>query len=435
MTEKLRYDELELPVYVNSRDVFAGLTVSDLAKAAVLAPLNLLLVGDTGTGKSKLVEDVYRHYFGGNKMDGGEGVFMRAHPDIDIYNEIFTSLNKDRAQRETTTNLEALVYDVDEINRAPPVAQNQFFGLGDGKMDFKGREIVLGKEGYIILLATANIGNGEFQGTFETDKALLNRLHVALDLEYGPFQPTTEDKLIIRKRKASPNGPRASLRNISGSIIDASREIGEKTVSLDLETRAALDYIEFGLQNCQRHSVKDRVWPMACQDCSFNARGDAVCSSVKAPTTRTMEVVRKYAAALEYLAKLKNPELKVEPHEFVFKAFELTGAYQHLLNPANLRKYYNHNSKVMAEAAAKLKADYNSQRDYILTSMSEAEQGRSVTKFFSRSGEIGNYDGLSEEARTRFTAIEPFTNQREVGLGHVKEIVELTIAGRKAEEK
>ena len=51
---KLKYEELELPNYQNSSEVFAGLTVSDLARAAFLAPLNLLIVGDTGTGKSQL---------------------------------------------------------------------------------------------------------------------------------------------------------------------------------------------------------------------------------------------------------------------------------------------------------------------------------------------------------------------------------------------
>jgi hypothetical protein len=424
-----------LPVYVNSREVFAGLTVSDLARAAVLAPLNLFLVGDTGTGKSKLAEDFYRHWFGGNKAEGGEGVFMRAHPDIDVYHEIFTRLNLSKAQREMTTSLDALVYDVDEINRAPPVAQNQFFGLGDGKMDFEGREIVLGRKGYMLLLATANIGNGEFQGTFETDKAMLNRLHVALDLEYEPFQPTIEDKIAIRKRKASPNGPRADLRNISGKIIAASEEIGARTTALNLETRAALDYLEFGLQNCQRHLVKDRVWPMACQDCTFNGNGEAVCSMVKAPAIRTLEVVRKYAAALKYLAELKNPDVRAEPHEFVFKAFELTGAYQHLLNPADLRKHYGHNPKAMAEATAKLKEDYEAQRDYILTTMSEAEKGNRVARFFLHEGDIGNYDALSEKAKAKTRAIEPFTNAREVGLGYVKDIVELTIEGKKPEVK
>lgn len=81
----LTYQELEFPNYVNTRNAFANLTVSDLAKAAVLAPLNVLFVGDTGTGKSQLATDIYNHYFGGNKSENGQGIFIRAHPEIDIY--------------------------------------------------------------------------------------------------------------------------------------------------------------------------------------------------------------------------------------------------------------------------------------------------------------------------------------------------------------
>src|SRR3990167_3024695 len=125
-TKTLRYDELVLPNYINNREVFAGLNVSDLASAAVLAQLNLFIVGDTGTGKSQLASDIYRHWFGGNKTEQGQGVFIRAHPDINIYEEIFTNLNIERARREMTDSLDAIIYDVDEINRAPPVAQNQF---------------------------------------------------------------------------------------------------------------------------------------------------------------------------------------------------------------------------------------------------------------------------------------------------------------------
>ncbi|MEK6830887.1 MAG: hypothetical protein AABX77_02565, partial [Nanoarchaeota archaeon] len=70
-----------------------------------------------------------------------------------------------------------------------------------------------------------------------------------------------------------------------------------------------------------------------------------------------MEVVRKYSAALEYLAKLKNPDIPITPDEFVFKAFELAGAYQHLLNPSHLREHYNHNPKLMREIVERLRQD------------------------------------------------------------------------------
>ena len=45
MTDKINYDELELPNYANTRPVVANLNITDLVKAAVLPPLNVLLVG------------------------------------------------------------------------------------------------------------------------------------------------------------------------------------------------------------------------------------------------------------------------------------------------------------------------------------------------------------------------------------------------------
>ena len=430
----LRYNDLDLPNYVNTREVFAGLNVSDLAKAAVLGGLNFMLIGDTGTGKSQLASDIYKYYFGGNKSDGGNGVFIRAHPEVDIYNEIFTELNIERARREMTNSLDSMVFFVDELNRAPPVAQNQFFGLGDGKMDYKGKEIQLGKDDYHLLIATANIGNGEFAGTFETDKALLNRLHVALDLEYGQFKPTYEDLQKIKERIANPNVISAPVRDISDRILEANKTIEMQTTNHDIETLAVLNYLEHGLNNCQRYNLegKDRVWPMACQDCPHNQNGNSLCSLIKSPTTRTMEVIRKYAVALKYLALLKDPNIKLSPHELVFKSFELSGAYQHLLNPSSLRENFNHNQKLMAEIVGQLQEDYTSVRDYILASLEMVKDGEKATRFYSdhfAGGNIGLYDELNEKVKKsgNVPLIEPYTNQREVGLKWMNEFLEYQI--------
>lgn len=136
MEEKLKYKELELPNYRNTRNVFANLDVSDTVKAAVVAPLNLFLVANPGTGKTLLANDILKSYFNGNKREGGHGVFIRANPETDLYNEIFSELDIEHAQRNLTDNIEVLLFRVDEVNRAPTKAQNQFLALGDGDMDF-----------------------------------------------------------------------------------------------------------------------------------------------------------------------------------------------------------------------------------------------------------------------------------------------------------
>ena len=235
---------------------------------------------------------------------------------------------------------------------------------------------------------------------------------------------TYEDKEKIRKRKANPNIIEAPKRDISGKIANARREIKEATAKEDLETRAVIAYLQDGLQNCQRYGDKDRVWPMGCQDCQHNKTGDALCSLIKEPTVRTMEVLRLYAESLKYLAKLKNPEVEIEPAELVFKAFELTGAYQHLLNPIKLREHFNHSPKLMVEVVEKLKRDYEAVKLYILASIGLAVKGEKATRFFKQRDEFGLYDKLSKEKRKEHKKVEPYEDKREIGMNWMHDFLD-----------
>ena len=62
---KLTYQDLSLPTYINTRNVMLNLNASDMALAAVLGGLNLALLGKPGNGKSQLAYDIYRNVFVG----------------------------------------------------------------------------------------------------------------------------------------------------------------------------------------------------------------------------------------------------------------------------------------------------------------------------------------------------------------------------------
>ena len=287
------------------------------------------------------------------------------------------------------------------------------------------------EKGYSIASATANLGNGEFQGTFQTDKALYNRLPVVIDLDYQMFQPTEEDEMLRdRLREADPKVKLAPIRDISDKILAAHREISVSSANPGLEALAVSSFLRFGLKNCQRDKkeggggVKEKVWPLQCQDCTHNSKGEALCSLVRAPVGRTLEATRKYAVALDYLAKLKNPKQRVDAVDLMFKAFELCGAYQHVLNSGVLRtKYTEQNPKMMAEVVQRLKKDFRDNEDYIMSSLEEAQKEGRVTEFFKYKGKVGPVDSLDSEERKKVKIITPFHDNREIGLGYVgKEI-------------
>jgi len=135
------------PVYLNTRPVFGNLHVTDFEIARVFAGLGGLIVGDTGTGKTQAVSDIYRYYFGGDKSTGGHGVWIDGKPEMDIYSEVFTQLNKGEARFDLTDNIEAMIFSLNEMNRCPEVAQNQFLPLGEGAIRHRGRTYSTGREG------------------------------------------------------------------------------------------------------------------------------------------------------------------------------------------------------------------------------------------------------------------------------------------------
>ncbi len=442
MKEKLTYEDLELPNYRNTRKIFANLDVSDAVKAAVLSPVNLFIVGNPGTGKTLLASDIQKSYFNGNKREGGHGVFIRANPEMDLYNEIFSELDIAHAQRNLTENIEALLFRADEISRAPTKAQNQLLALGDGDMDFKGRSIKLGRDGYLLLICTANIGNGRFTGTFDIDPALYDRLHVILDLDH--YGPADEDHFKLDEQEANPRVKDAPKRDLTEKIIQTSKEIGEATKEPCLEARAVIDYIRFGLANCMRNidegktSVKGREWPMRCQDCPHNTANNALCSLIRAPSgRRATDSVMRYASALEYLAKLKDQNIEIDPIDLMFKSFELVGAYKGLLNQNQLKQKYQENAPLfMAEAVEKLKADFKANEDYILSSLEEARNGKKIMRFFKVNKVLGNYDALTSESQHKHKVVEPYINKREIGLAWMPERVNYEInKAKKKEEK
>ena len=443
LEKKLSYEELRLPNYVNNRPAFANLTVTDLTLSAVLGGLNILLVGDSGKGKTQLARDIYNHIFGGDQARGGHGIMVRGYRLIDstLYDEVFTELNIDKARRELTDSIQAAVSIGDELNRAPVVRQNDFLELGDGVLNYKGKSIPLGIDGYHVVIATANIGNGEFQGTFDTDKALYNRLHVAIDFDHPQFAPTDEDEILLDTAKAAnPRIKEATHLDLLAKILAANKEITSMSQNIGLDAQTVINYLRFGLKNCmQNKGEKEKNWPIPCQECPDNKAGDALCAHIRAPVRRTMEATIRYAAAMQFLSQLKNPEVQIDPVDLIFKSFEFTGAYQLLLNPGILKQeYHEQNPKMMAHVVEKLKEDYLSNISFIYYNLDELEKKQPMTtEFFTRDNSVDAYRKLSAEAKKKVKAnerIKPYNDNRPIGMSWMKTFLEAN-NGKMAEEK
>src|SRR3989344_4524254 len=258
MSIKDTLDKLEQGTYQNSRKVVLGgipFSARDvLVKAPILTKLNMFYLGDRGEGKTQLAHDI-NSYFGRNSC------YASGRPDFEP-SEVFRQLNaqvlgkvlrgeassEEAAQIEKLTeNVSRNMFYIDELNRCPPITQNYFFDLMDGKIVFQGRILPLGNKGYSVGFASANSGNA-YNGTFEMDAALLDRMHMTVDITHPEFFTTAGDVFdIVSGAKKDPRAsvPTESREGLTSQILSMHDEFRQRPISPVL--CAMVPYFNMGL--------------------------------------------------------------------------------------------------------------------------------------------------------------------------------------------
>jgi len=380
------YTELQFPNYQNSATAVTltaqidgqlrplTLSVSELVQCIELAGLNALIVSDTGRGKTQLLTDITWHHFGGDQ-EKGMANWADGRPGFDI-TDLFERqrvdlssghFDSDTARQIKEERTRRLLFGVDELNRAPTIKQNEFFDLAEGKYTFNGRRLSLGSNGYSIFIATANLNkiNGDFTGTFQLDRALLNRAHVTLDLDHLPFRPTPEDKMIIDERKANPKVDIPPPKDLSNKIIAANNEIVSAARRMEPYAMAFRFLIDEGLDYCDKDKYKEKsAFPMLCADCSYS--GKELCSLIKSSSDRTTPAVKALAQAFSYMAKLKTgKDVEIDTFDALLQAFRFTTYHGNLNEIIAQEEFAGRKQAMMDKTVEQLRTRIDLFRDYM----------------------------------------------------------------------
>jgi len=225
--------------------------VEDIVVTSLYGGINLLLVSERGEGKTQILNDVAYGIF------GGKATYIRASPDMDVKG-IYTALNLEKLKNKegTTEDIVKIVEQaknpftaIDELNRAPPIVQNQFLNLLDGYIEVGGKRYYLGVdiggEKYHVGFATINLGNHRYLGTFDIDFAILDRFGIVLNLDYYP--PKVEDLIeILFSENPKLNIPEThdkSEKIFEGYKNVKKRSLPMEALILSLYLREGVDYI------------------------------------------------------------------------------------------------------------------------------------------------------------------------------------------------
>ncbi len=274
---KRTIEALEQGRYVNSRVISMGdmpFTARDvLVKAPLIAGLNVYYVGGTGEGKTQLGHDLLSIAQGTGSFTDGKGCYAMGRPDFEP-SELLRQIRLDNLRKaktdkelvELTSNVRKNVFLVDELNRCPPIVQNYFFDFFDGKLVYDGKIMKLGDGKYSVGFATGNLGDGEYVGVSESDRALLDRLHLIVKLDHPDYRPTNFD--ILEVFMSGKKNPRADMPEGSkldfNDVLALNEEFGKRSVdillpALGVYLTRGLDYLE----NVKGNSKKalDSQWP------------------------------------------------------------------------------------------------------------------------------------------------------------------------------
>ncbi len=306
------------------RDAKGSFTVNvkEFMLLSLVAGENVLLIGDTGNGKTTLAQGVLGSIFGsGYAFRQIDNAMMG--PDLlrDINFNTIKSGGTLSDAVVTTSAVNAAAILLDEINRADPRLLNflQNFLDKKGRITLEGgKEVVSGvklDDGsiYHAIIATGNVGE-EYTGVYAIDKATKSRFGIVLNIDL--FRPSYEDG-----EKMNGNGeyiPKRvddeSSKSNTKLLLALHQQI--KNIKMDDALEYFLAYLTM-LNNCYAFPEGDKGIAKnnnmfnpqeTCATCPAANVFDNVCGNVFAISTRTREDLVKMTKAFAALRMYKDPE-------------------------------------------------------------------------------------------------------------------------------
>jgi hypothetical protein len=335
---------------------------------------------------------------------------------VDAYMDI-CSVSQER-MRSIASQAGSPLYVVDELTRCIPAVQNQFFNLFDGFVTIDGLAYPLGQSyfevqyssgeskvvmggipedeiqrltlqghtvtggHYSIGIATGNSGNG-YVGVSEVDSALLDRMHLIIDLDNFDTQPI--DDLHMLAKRNDPRVTPTQNNDYLEKFVQLHHHIRQRKSPLMHYVAAVylmkgLDYAKDVLGNSKRKNKN--AWPEIINikekkddDAANHAMGsdEALIFPV---SKRSAITYLKLTNAIEAVAEAKGASIQNHAEVF-FDTFALVGAYSGILNGAEVDKNYHRNSyEAMSAIVTGIKAEFKDRQEMICASIGAAQRGK-----------------------------------------------------------
>jgi len=369
-------------IYKNSTEVTnvhgVPFYLEDIVQACLTGRLNLFLQGDTGSGKTQLARDAMSYF-------GDKSMFLLGRNDMDT-RELFRQINLEKLRgakstseiKEITDKVDSHLVVVDELPNACSAVRAQLFNLFDGFIELDGKAYPIGN-GYSVGIATGNIGQKFTESSNELGRALKDRMHVIVDVDY--FSPTPSDTLEILSGSTNPRVEfEFSYKDASKGIIQKHHEIKDKEIPLDKILLA--NYLLHGLDYSGKGSkrkMKD-AWPT-----ELDAREQVSDIGLVLPVSvRAAKSITRLSQSLDEIAKEKGAT-SLDTFDSMMAAYKLVAAYSGVLNEAAVQeKYAGDRYKAIDQVILATKGEFDRNSQNIAAGLEMAYSGKTDERILNK---------------------------------------------------
>lgn len=359
--------------------------MSDLTEACLVGRLNLFLLGDTGCGKTQLARDVMDYfpdnlYFLGRPDMTTRDVFYQLNP------KFLTALQEGKPldgveMKELREEIGRRLIVVDELPNCPAAVRSQLFNLFDGYVEIDGKHYPLGRGDYSVGIGMGNIGQEFTESWNDLGRALRDRMHVTIDLDY--FHPNGRDLLEILAGNTDPRVDFTSHQDrekFGNNIVESYQRIREQPISL--EKAIISGYLTLGLDYCvaggmprSKRQMKS-AWPNAVDN---HGKGSDE-ALIKPVSTRTAKSIIRLSDSLDYILRQRGvPEETVQQGQFdsMMFAFRMIAPYSGILNPAAVQNFYDGDNYAATDAVIQTtRAQFEEKKQAIGAAIAMMKEGK-----------------------------------------------------------